>query len=198
MVRARRRMSEVQIGGGASRSAAVRSLRAAALAVAALGLCLCCALGPPPAPPQIDGPPIEIVPPAQPLALAALVTPGAFTRSRVNPQGVRVRFADVLAESRVFSKVLDAAPSAGPAALELEVSGADFGEPDAYSLELTVTALRERRFITSYSTKQSIRQPAGSRRQLTIGPPELGQLAERAIRDLIRQLAADSARYAAP
>ena len=161
----------------------------------ALGLGLSAALGcqgPPPAPPELSGEAVEIVPPAAPLPVTAWVRPGSFRRSRVSPSGAQVRFADVLRESKIFARVVEEAPEPGAPVLELELAGADYGEPRAYTLELQVAVLRERRLVESYFAKYSFQQPEGVRSQLTVGPAELGQLAERAIRDLCAQLAANA------
>ncbi len=166
------------------------------LAAAALGLLVgACALAPAP-PPMIDGTPIEIVPPARPLAVPAFVRAGSFGASRTNPQGIVTEFADVLRAARVFASVADTPPPEGASgrALELRLAASDYGEPDAYSMQLQVALVRGRELLTQFQTKQSIRQPPGTRRELTIGPVELGQLAERAIRDLVRQIAADAER----
>jgi hypothetical protein len=155
-------------------------------------------------PPNIETKPIEIVAPARPISIAALVRAGSFSASHVSPEGMVSEFADVLRSAKVFAVVLDSAPAAGapaprppssPPVWELELAGSDYGEPNGYSLELQVAILRQRNLLQTYFSKQSIRA-VGTRSQLTIGPPELGQLAERAIRDLVRQLAADSERLA--
>jgi hypothetical protein len=133
---------------------------------------------------------IEIVSPAQPLPVAAVVRAGSFARSHASPTGVSSRFARVLGSAKVFSAVLDA-PGAAPS-WELQVTAADYGEPNAYTFELSVLVLRGKDFVSSYATKQSTRQDGKT--QLTIGPEQLGQLAERAIRDVVRQIAADTER----
>jgi hypothetical protein len=158
--------------------------------VAAAVLAAACAQPPPP-PLEMDATPIAIAPPPKPLPVAAVVRPGSFARSRVNPDGIAENFRDVLLEARVFAQVLDAFPPSGPPVWELQLAGSDYGEPDAYSLELSVVVLRQQKLLATYTTKQAVRQAPGSRRQLTIGPPELSALAERAIRDLVRQVAAD-------
>jgi hypothetical protein len=168
-----------------ARSAVARRLAALAALAAA------CAQPPPP-PPQADTTPIPIVSPARPLAVSVVVREGSFSRSHVSPEGMLTGFAEVLDSARVFAKVLNDFPADSSAVWELQMAASDYGEPDGYTLELQVTLLRQRSFLQSYSSKQSIRQPKGTRRQLTIGPAELTQLAERAIRDLVRQIAADS------
>ena len=170
--------------------------RLAPLALA-LALCACAPVAtspsPPPAaqtPPAEAESPIEIVSPAKPLAVAAVVRAGSFARSHASPEGVRSRFAKVLGSARVFSAVADA--PGGTPAWELQLTAADYGEPNAYIFELSVLMLRGRDFVSSYTSKQSQRQTGKS--QLTLGPNELGALAERAIRDVVRQIAADTAR----
>lgn len=169
------------------------------LTAALAALALACASGGPPASRPAAAPstpepeaaaPIEIVPPAKPLAVAAVVRPGSFARSHASPAGVSTRFARVLGSARVFSAVLDA-PGAAPS-WELQVGAADYGEPNAYSFELNVVVVRGQEFVSSYSSKQSKRTTGKA--QLTVGPEQLGELAERAIRDVVRQIAADTER----
>lgn len=144
-----------------------------------------------PAPPAAEAEaPIEIVSPAEPLPVAAVVRAGSFARSHASPAGVSTRFARVLASARVFSAVLDA-PGAAPS-WELQVTAADYGEPNAYTFELNVLVLKGKEFVSSYASKQSKRTTAKT--QLTVGPEQLGELAERAIRDVVRQIAADTER----
>ena len=139
--------------------------------------------------PQAE-PPIEIVSPASPLPVAAVVRAGSFARSHASPAGVSGRFARVLRDARVFSAVGDA-PGAAPS-WELQVGAADYGEPNAYTFELNVLVLRGKDFVSSYASKQSKRTTGKA--QLTLGPEQLGELAERAIRDVVRQIAADTER----
>jgi hypothetical protein len=173
----------------------VSPLRIAALLAAVIALA-CAGPGvsrpaanPPPAQPA---PPIEIVPPPRVLPITTVVRPGSFSRSHVSPEGVATAFTDALTSAMVFRSVLDGKyPPEGTPFLELELAGSDYGEPDAYTLELQVVVLRQRVLLATYRSKQSVRQRAGSRRALEIGPNDLGALADRAIRDLVRQLAAD-------
>jgi hypothetical protein len=167
-------------------------LAIALLASLALGCAAPTARPPATAPtpaPAADAP-IEIVSPAKPLAVAAVVRPGSFTRSHANPTGISTRFARVLGSARVFSSVLDA-PGAAPS-WELVITAADYGEPNAYVFELSVLVLRGKDFVSSYTSKQSRRTTGKA--QLTVGPEQLGELAERAIRDAVRQIAADTER----
>ena len=108
---------------------------------------------------------------------------------------MRLGFRRTLEGAGVFARVLDAPPENAEPSLDLVLIAADFGEPNAYSFELQVLVVRERDPIASYVTKQTLRQTG--RGQLTLGPTELGQLAERAIRDLVRQMAADTERLEA-
>ncbi len=144
---------------------------------------------PPPAAPAAEAP-IEIVPPAKPLAVAAFVRPGSFTRSHANPAAISKRLARVLDSARVFSSVLDA-PGTAPS-WELVITAADYAEVNAYTFELDALILRSNEFVSSYTSKQSKRTTGKA--QLTIVPEELGELAERAIRDVVRQIAADTER----
>jgi hypothetical protein len=179
----------------------MQSLRRGATAILAT-LALACAAGGGPSAPSAPAPSaapyeatatIEIVPPAKPLPVAAVVRPGSFARSHASPTGVSGRFARVLGSARVFSSVLDA-PGSAPS-WELVVTAADYGEPNAYTFELSVLVLRGTAFVSSYTSKQSTRQTGKS--QLTVGPEQLGELAERAIRDAVRQIAADTERLSA-
>jgi hypothetical protein len=147
---------------------------------------------PPAAVPEIPATPIAIVSPSTPLPAAIFVRKGAFVRTRANAEGVLFRFRKELESAKVFTAVLDAPAAEGQPAFELRLAAADYGEPDAYTFELQGALVREREVIASYVSKQSVRGKTGS--QLTIGPTELGQLAELAIRDVVRQIAADTER----
>jgi len=149
----------------------------------------------PAAPPVIPTTPIEIVSPSTPLPAPIFVRKGAFVRTRANAEGVLFRLRKELESARVFTAVLDAPAPEGQPAFELRLAAADYGELDAYTFELQGALVREREVIASYVTKQSVKGRAGA--QLTIGPSELGQLAELAIRDLVRQIAADTERLRA-
>ena len=179
----------------AARTTARWSRRLVGAAVAAWVASGCAAPGATlPAPtPVIDGGEIVIPRPAVPLEVEAAVRAGSFARSRVNPRGVAGQLASLLSDSGIFVGVsgegLEADVPAGVPRWELEVSGADFGTVGGYDLELQVLVLRDRRILATYRTEQRIRQPDGVTSQLVVGPPELGRLAERAIRDLVRQLA---------
>ena len=168
----------------------MRSPRLAPALLAALALG-CTAAPPPPAtPPAEAAAPIEIVSPARPLPVAALVRAGSFARSHASPTGVSGRFARVLDSARVFSSV--GAVPGGAAGWELVLTAADYGEPNAYTFELSVLILRGQEFVSNYASKQS--QRTTSKNQLSVGPEQLGELAERAIRDVVRQIAADTER----
>ena len=182
------------------RAATVRAVRTDAFApwLAAVAAVVASCAQPPPPPPQADNTPITIVSPAKPLAVSVVVREGSFSRSHVSPEGMLSGFSEVLDSARIFAKVLGEFPPDGTPFLELQLAASDYGEPDGYTFELQATLLRQRSFVNAYATKQSIRQPKGTRTQLTVGPPELTQLAERAIRDLVRQIAADSENLAKP
>ena len=153
-------------------------------------LALACAPTRPAAPPELPTTPIEIVAPAVPLDTPLLVRKGSFVRTRANADALRLRFRRELEAARVFSSVLDAAPPDPAGVWDLILTAADYGEPNAYTFELQALIVQGRDPVKSYVSKQSVRQTG--RGQLTIGPTELGQLAERAIRDIVRQLAADT------
>jgi len=146
-----------------------------------------------PAPlPPTENTPIQITPPARPVERDVTVREGSFVRSHLTPRGVVENFAEVLGTAKVFRSVLSTAPTGK--GWEIELAGSDYGEPDAYTLELEALLLRDRTILATYSTKQSMRQPPGSRKALTIGPEQLGQLTERAMQDIVRQIATDSER----
>ena len=138
-------------------------------------------------------PAIQIVPPAEPLGVAVTVREGSFDRSHLSPRGVLGAFAGELESARVFIGVRQWSPEASPV-WELELAASDYGEPDAYALELQAVLLRNRLLVATYFTKQAIRQAAGQGTELNIGPEQLAELGQRAIRDLVRQLAADTER----
>jgi hypothetical protein len=173
-------------------------LRAACVAGTVGALCACTGAAPPetrtPAP-LIDTAPIEIVRPATPLPVRATVRAGSLVRSRVNPAGVLYELESVLTDANVFASVIErgyASAGAPDASVwELELAGSDYGGVGAYTLELEVLVLRDRQVLATYRTEQSVRQRDGVKDALVVGPPELGRLAERGIRDLVRQLAAD-------
>ena len=148
----------------------------------------CAASGPGPAAPAI-----QIDPPAEPLAVAVTVREGSFDRSHLSPKGVLVAFVEELDSAHVFTGVRQWSPEASPV-WELELAASDYGEPDAYALELQAVLLRNRLLVATYFTKQAIRQAAGQGTQLNIAPEQLAELGQRAIQDLVRQLAADTER----
>jgi len=153
----------------------------------------CAAPGPAPTP-EIPTTEIEIRSPAEPLAVGVRLQRGSFVRSKSNPDAMLTRFGRVLDSARVFSSVAEApASDATKPAWRLILTAADYGEPNAYTFELQALIVRGNDPIANYATKQSARQARG---QLTIGPAELAQLAERAIRDLVSKIAADSERLA--
>jgi len=145
--------------------------------------------------PEVPSAAIEIVPPARPLEAAIVIRQGSFARTRAKPGGMLAEFRSVLESARVFAATLDAAPTDGTDAWQLLLSAADYGEPNAYTFELQASIVRGKEPIAAYVSKQSARQSGG---QLTIGPAELGQLAERAIRDVVRQIAQDTERLSRP
>lgn len=134
--------------------------------------------------------PIEVVAPGTPLDAPIFVRQGPFQRSKANPEGVLFRFRKELAAAKVFSAVLDAPGADEQTVWELRVGAADYGEPDAYTFELQGALVRSRELIASYGSKQSVRGKPGT--QLQINAADLGKLVERAIRDVVRQIAADS------
>ncbi len=142
-------------------------------------------------PPGPAEPPIE--PPAQPLGVTVSVREGSFDRSHLSPRGVLLAFEEELESARVFAAVLQWSPDASPV-WELELAASDYGEPDAYALELQAVLLRNRLLVATYFTKQAIRQATGQGTQLNIGPEQLAALGQRAIHELVRQLAADTDR----
>ncbi len=144
-----------------------------------------------PGPAQPSGAQIER--PAEPLAVTVSVREGSFDRSHLSPRGVLLAFAEELASARVFADVRQWSPDASPV-WELELAASDYGEPDAYALELQAVLLRNRLLVATYFTKQATRQAAGQGTQLSIGPEQLAELGQRAIQDLVRQLAADTER----
>lgn len=147
-----------------------------------------------PLPPEIESPSIQIVAPSEPLAVTVAVREGSFDRSRLSPRGVLLAFLQELDSARVFARVLDRQPADADPVWELEMAASDYGEEDAYTLELQVLLLRRRELIATYWAKESLRQEAGTGRQLALGPEQLAELAQRAIRELVRQLAADTER----
>ena len=149
----------------------------------------CAASAPGPAPPSR----VPIERPAEPLAVTVSVREGSFDRSHLSPRGVLLAFAEELASARVFAGVRQWSPDASPV-WELELAASDYGEPDAYALELQAVLLRNRLLVATYFTKQAIRQGAGQGTQLSIEPEQLAELGQRAIYDLVRQLAADTER----
>ena len=77
---------------------------------------------------------------------------------------------------------------------EVELAASDYGIEDGYTLELQALLLRERHILATYFTTQSVKQPPGSGRELTVGPEQLAVLAQRATRDLLVQIAQDADR----
>ena len=136
---------------------------------------------------------VQIEPPSEPLAVTVSVREGSFDRSHLSPRGVLLAFAEELQAARVFSDVRQWSPDASPI-WELELAASDYGEEDAYALELQAVLLRNRLLVATYFTKQAISQAAGQGTQLNIGPERLAELGQRAIQDLVRQLAADTER----
>jgi hypothetical protein len=145
--------------------------------------------------PVIDSARIEITPPAEPLPVGAAVRAGSFARSKLNPAGVLYELESVLTDAKIFRSVVEGAYQSagdlGPDVWEIELAASDYGAENAYTLELQILLLRDRKVIETYRTEQSARQREGVTAQLTIGPPELAELAERGVRELVRQLAAD-------
>ncbi len=134
---------------------------------------------------------LPIPSPPQPLEIAVGIREGSFVRSHLSARGVLQAFAEQLAAARIFSEVL---PLASESAWELELAASDYGAEDAYTLELQALLLHRRELRATYFSKQSLRQAAGSGRELLVGPEQLAGLAERAIRELLRQLALDAER----
>lgn len=147
-----------------------------------------------PLPPEVESPSIQIVAPSRPLAVTVAVREGSFDRSHLSPRGVLLAFLEELDSARVFARVLDRQPADADSVWELEMAASDYGEEDAYTLELQVVLLRRRVLIATYWAKESLRQETGTGRQLSLGPEQLAELAQRAIRELVRQLAADAER----
>ncbi len=138
--------------------------------------------------------PIQIVLPSRPLDVRVAIREGSFARSHLSPRGVLGAFADEMGSARVFAEVLNPAPPGSAGGWELELAASDYGEEDAYSLELQAVLLRARELVATYFTKQSRRQRAGTGQELLVGPGQLAELGQQAIRDLVRQLAADAER----
>ncbi len=134
---------------------------------------------------------LPIPSPPQPLEIAVGIREGSFVRSHLSARGVLQAFAEQLAAARIFSEVL---PLASESAWELELAASDYGAEDAYTLELQALLLHRRELRATYFSKQSLRQAAGTGRELLVGPEQLAGLAERAIRELLRQLALDAER----
>ncbi len=152
----------------------------------------CAAPGPAPTP-ELPSDEIEIVSPTSPLPVSVRLQRGSFVRSKSNPEAMLTQFGRVLDSAKVFTAITTNPPAESSSQVDwrLILTAADYGEPNAYTFELQALIVRGNDPIANYATKQSAKQARG---QLTIGPPELAQLAERAIRDLVRKIAADSKR----
>jgi len=183
---------------GPGRSRAWRHDLRAAWSVARLSLLVGlwgCTPSGPPAPLEFPSESIAAAPLDEPLEFGVRLQQGSFVRSKSNPEAMLREFGRELRRVNLFTEVRD--PGIGPAAnaaqsdWRLILSAADYGEPNAYTFELQGLLVRGDEPMQSYASKQSVRQARG---QLTIGPEELAQLAERSIRDLVRQLAGDSER----
>jgi len=159
------------------------------VSVVFVGLLVGCA-----SPPPIEFPtaPIEVVAPGAPLNGSVFVRQGPFQSSRANPEGVLFRCRKELAAAKVFDAVLEEPAADEQDLWELRVGAADYGETDAYTFELQVALVRTRELVGSYGSKQTLRGEAG--RPLKINGADLGKLVERAIRDVVRQIAADTER----
>ena len=134
---------------------------------------------------------LPIPSPSQPLEITVGIREGSFVRSHLSARGVLEAFREQLASARIFSEVL---PLASESPWELELAASDYGEEDAYTLELQALLLHRRELRATYFSKQSLRQEAGTGREILVGPEQLAGLAERAIRELLRQLARDAER----
>jgi len=163
-------------------------------ALAGLALLACATPATPPPPEPAPAASIEIVPPPEPLSFPVVVRKGSFQRSHANADGIALAFLRTLESARVFTAVLGSAPADGSPRLAVVLAAADYGEPNAYTFELQALLVRGTEPLVQYETRQSLRQSGG---QLTVGPSELARLADRAIRDVVRQIAADSERIAA-
>ena len=167
--------------------------RVAGIALGALiglgGLASCAT---PKAPITFPEQPIQIVAPSTPLDAPVFVRQGPFQRTKANPEGVLFRCRKELNAAKIFSAVLDAPAAEGEPSWELRVAAADYGEVDAYTFEIQGALVRSRELIASYGSKQTLRGTPGA--QLTIGAADLGKLVERAIQDMVRQIAADTER----
>jgi hypothetical protein len=163
--------------------------RVVGVVVAFLGS-LVAGCGPAKSPLAFPQAPIDIVAPAKPLDAPIYVRQGPFQRSKANPEGVLFRFRKELAAANIFSAVLDAPGADEQTTWEIRVGAADYGEVDAYTFELQGALVRSRELVASYGSKQSVKGQPGT--QLTITGADLGKLVERAIRDMVRQIAADS------
>lgn len=135
-----------------------------------------------------------IEPPSRPLAVPVALREGSFDRSHLSPEGVLASFAEELRDARVFNQVAHPAPQGSARGWELELAASDYGEADAYALELQVLLLHGRELVATYFTKQSLHQRSGTGRELLVGPEQLVELGQQAIRELVRQLAADAER----
>jgi hypothetical protein len=124
-------------------------------------------------------------PSSAPLGLTIAVLPGAFDRSRLQPQGVLERFAEALREARLFQGVLYPVPRGVEARWEIELIASDeVFEPDSnfwksalasalppvaifvklqndYALRLEALLLENRTVVGSYAGEARIRHRYG-------------------------------------